>query len=311
MTYLVTGCAGFIGSSFADRILREGEQVLGIDSFTTNYSRELKKSNINKLLLYPNFTFINDDILNLNLNTVFKEIRIVYHFAGQPSVPNSWGAEFSIYSSRNINLTQKLLDAAISNDIEHFIYSSSSSIYGKMEDLVDEKVTPNPISPYGVTKLAGENLVNLYGTEFGLKTVSLRYFTVYGPRQRPDMAFYKLISAAKYGKDFMLLGDGSQIRDFTFIDDVVEANILAVNKDLPPGTFINIGGGAPASMNHAIEIIQNEMQKKINIKKLPLGPGNPLKTSANRDLARNLLGWEPNYDLYNGLVKQIKWQTQL
>ena len=308
---LVTGACGFIGSNLCQSLLEDGYSVIGVDAFTNNYDIKKKKRNQSKLDMYSNFEFIECDLLTVNLAQFTERIDVIFHLAGQPSVHNSWGEDFQVYTERNVVLTQRLLRAAYEARITRFVNSSSSSIYGRVTSTPtlegDEK---RPISPYGVTKLAAENLVSLYGSEFGLSTVSLRYFTVFGPGQRPDMAFSKLIKAGLNGERFTLHGDGSQIRDFTFVGDVVEANKLAAFADVSPGSIFNIGGGSPVSMNQAIAMIEEILNQKIEMEMTPLGPGNPMRTTANCAAATSYLGWNPKTDIYSGLESQVRWQLE-
>jgi nucleoside-diphosphate-sugar epimerase len=308
MRILVTGSSGFIGTNLCESLLLDGFEVVGVDSLTENYSTLLKKKNTEFLRRHAKFVFHEEDLLSSNLSELFSNIDVVCHLAGQPSVHNSWGVDFGAYSQRNIVLTQKLLQAARESDVAKFVNSSSSSVYGTiMNGKTKESDEKNPISPYGVTKLAAENLVTLYGSEFNLQTVSLRYFTVYGPRQRPDMAFSKLISSALEGKPFPLHGDGSQIRDFTFVGDVVDAIKLAAFKDVNAGAVFNIGGGNPTSMSSAIEIIESLLNRSIKIHRQSFGPGNPKTTSADCSKAAELLGWKPKVNITEGLIEQCKW----
>lgn len=306
MNILVTGSCGFIGTNLCLSLIADGHSVLGIDSFTDNYSPSIKRSNLKDLDLSENFTFHDTDLLKADLPRLIENKDVVFHLAGQPSVHNSWGKDFEVYANRNILLTQKLLNAVREAGTPKFVNSSSSSIYGRVfVTPTKEEHEKSPISPYGVTKLAAENLVTLFGSEFGLNTVSLRYFTVYGPRQRPDMAFSKLIDAAKLGKGFPLHGDGSQIRDFTFVRDVVEANKLAAFSQTNGGSVFNIGGGSPVSMNTAIAMLEDIMSSKIDIMKSPIGPGNPALTFADCTAAERTLGWKPKMDIYEGLREQV------
>lgn len=308
MRILVTGSSGFIGTNLCESLLLDGFEVVGVDSLTENYSTLLKKKNTEFLRRHPKFVFHEEDLLSSNLSELFSNIDLVCHLAGQPSVHNSWGVDFGAYSQRNVVLTQKLLQAAKESDVAKFVNSSSSSVYGTiMNGKTKESDEKNPISPYGVTKLAAENLATLYGSEFNLQTVSLRYFTVYGPRQRPDMAFSMLISSALEGKPFPLHGDGSQIRDFTFVGDVVDAIKLAAFKDVNAGEVFNIGGGNPTSMSSAIEIIESLLNRNIKIDRQSFGPGNPKTTSADCSKAGELLGWKPKVNITEGLIEQCKW----
>jgi len=308
---LVTGACGFIGSNLCHSLLIDGYSVTGVDAFTENYASEIKKKNLTLLEEFNSFKLLECDLLNVDLTKLVEGADVIFHLAGQPSVHNSWGNDFEIYSKRNVMLTQKLLRAAEEAKTPRFVNSSSSSVYGRVISTptkeFDEK---RPISPYGVTKLAAENLVTLYGTEFGLSTVSLRYFTVYGPRQRPDMAFNRLIHAGYTKNRFPLHGDGSQIRDFTFVGDVVEANKLAAFSELTPGSVFNIGGGSPISLREVIVSLEEIMDLKIEIEESPLGPGNPMITTADCTAAGSELGWKPKMNIYEGLKAQVLWQLE-
>jgi UDP-glucose 4-epimerase len=312
---LVTGACGFIGTTLCEELLIQGYEVLGLDSFTTNYSVSIKRLNNSYLNTFENFTLIESDLLSIDLDPILREVNLIFHLAGQPSVNYSWALNFQTYSDRNIVATQKLLHAIEkTNKPSEFklVFASSSSIYGDINTgQISEDHKKHPISPYGVSKLAAENLVTLYGTEIGINTVSLRYFTVFGPRQRPDMAFHKIISSIFKEQDFSLYGDGSQSRDFTYVSDIVRATISAGFKSVEPGSVFNIGGGAPTSLNHAIQIIESITNRKVKIQANPVGPGNPIKTSANCSKAIEILNWEPTESLTTGLEKQIKWQTNL
>jgi len=311
MNILVTGACGFIGSNLCKSLLEDGHTVTGIDAFTENYSETIKRSNQDTLVKFASFELLECDLLNTNLIPILDGKDIVFHLAGQPSVHNSWGDDFQTYANRNIVLTQKLLRAAVEMQTPKFINSSSSSVYGRVQSTPTiEAAEKRPISPYGVTKLAAENLVTLFGSEFGLNTVSLRYFTVYGPHQRPDMAFNKLINAGQTGASFSLHGDGSQVRDFTFVSDVVEANKLAAYSEVSPGSVFNIGGGSPVSMNKVIAILEEIMNLRINIEFTPLGPGNPMVTSADCSAVEKALGWKSKVDIYTGLKAQFEWQNK-
>jgi nucleoside-diphosphate-sugar epimerase len=214
-----------------------------------------------------------------------------------------------VYVNRNVIVTERLLKAALKSSIPKFINSSSSSVYGRAKTTpTHETDSRSPVSPYGVTKLAAEELCTLYGTEFGLNTVSLRYFTVFGPRQRPDMAFNKLVVAGLQSNPFPLYGNGSQIRDFTYVEDVADANIAALLAQTDPGDVFNIGGGSPISMLEAISMLEEIMNLKIEVRSGPLGPGNPLITQADCGSARRVLKWEPKVGIFEGLKRQVDWQ---
>lgn len=238
MTILITGVAGFVGSTLARRLLDMGESVVGIDAITDYYDVSLKRRNLESLQ-NDRFEFLEGDINTLNLDAIQPNVEYVFHQAGQPGVRASWGADFETYTASNVNATQKLLEAfKDSKSLKRFVYASSSSVYGNAETYpTNELVRPQPRSPYGVTKLAAEHLCSLYAANFGMPTVSLRYFTVYGPKQRPDMAFTRFLTCAISGRPISLFGTGNQIRDFTYIDDVIEANIAAAQSELPPDKF--------------------------------------------------------------------------
>ncbi len=308
---LVTGACGFIGTNLCESLLVDGYEVVGVDSFSANYSESIKRTNQKALQNFENFEFKQLDLLDTNLETLLDGIDVIFHMAGQPSVHNSWGEDFDEYSKKNMLLTQKLLRAANEVQTPRFINSSSSSVYGRVLTTPTKEIDQKcPVSPYGVTKYAAENLVTLYGSEFGLSTVSLRYFTVYGPRQRPDMAFNKLIQAGKDGTRFQLHGDGSQKRDFTFVRDVVEANKLAAFAEIAPGAVFNVGGGSPVSMSETILLIEEIMNLEIRIELAPLGPGNPMVTASDSTAAQLNLGWEPKVDIREGLKAQVAWQLE-
>lgn len=311
MNLLVTGCCGFIGSNLCISLLDDGHIVTGIDSITNNYSIELKKNNLKELERYKNFKVIISDLLDLSLETILAKQDIIFHLAGQPSVSNSWNSDFSTYIDRNILLTHRILLAAKKVGITKIINSSSSSVYGRTSSSpVSENHLVTPISPYGVSKLAAENLMTLYGSEMDINTVSLRYFTVYGPRQRTDMAFSRLISSLLYKKIFILNGDGNQKRDFTFISDVVEANKKAAFNKTIPGTVLNIGSEHPVSLSEAIAILEELTKEKLKVLKEELGLGNPQITHSDSSAAKEILNWSPKVNIYEGLNLQLSWQKK-
>lgn len=308
---MVTGAAGFIGTNLCEKLLSSGNQVIGIDSLTSNYDINIKNKNLAQLQEYSDFNFRSFDLLTAPIGPLLDNVEVIFHLAGQPSVQNSWGEDFQIYVDRNIVLTQRLLRSAIDAGITKFVNSSSSSIYGKVHFTpTPETYEKTPVSPYGVTKLAAENLCTLYGKEYGLPTVSLRYFTVYGPRQRPDMAFNKIIQAGLQGSAFNLHGDGSQLRDFTYVGDVVEANLLAAEAKTDPGSIFNIGGGSPLTMTSAIQEIEKILGRSVEVIRQPFGFGNPMITEADCTTAKNTLGWIPKVQIGEGLKSQVLWHRQ-
>jgi len=304
--YIVTGVAGFIGSHIAERLVSEGNKVIGIDSFTDYYSTKIKERNLRKLLDSTSFCLVKEDLLRVNFDRMLEGVKGIYHQAAQAGVRTSWGNDFKIYCDNNILATQRLLEA-IKNTNIRLIYASSSSVYGDTEKIpMDENDRPMPVSPYGVTKLAGEHLCLLYHKNFGMDVVSLRYFTVYGPRQRPDMAFHKLIKAGLTNQEFVVYGDGSQTRDFTYIDDVVEANIRAFQKG-KSGEVYNIGGGHRIDINSVIEKVSKLIGKNIKIKKIEKQKGDVKDTLSNTEKARNDFNYKPMFEIEEGLRLEAEW----
>lgn len=305
---LVTGVAGFIGSHLAERLLKEGFGVVGVDSFEDYYPQWIKEKNIHELLKNKNFHLLKASILQKDLfsSPLLKNVRFIFHQAAQAGVRKSWGKNFEAYTSNNILATQRLLEFARDKGVEKFIYASSSSVYGNTDVLpVREDATTRPLSPYGVSKLAGENLCYLYFKNFGISTVSLRYFTVYGPRQRPDMAFHRFIRGIVLGEEIELYGDGTQTRDFTYVDDVIEANILSLNS--PAGETFNIGGGKRISIVDALRLIEKLTGRKAKLKKLEAQKGDLKDTWADIEKAKKVIGYKPKVGIEEGLEKEIEW----
>ncbi len=242
---LITGVAGFVGSTLAAKLSEDPSvEVVGIDSFTDYYPRAIKSDNVADLR-DGRVELVEEDLATADLDALLDDVDTVFHQAGQPGVRMSWGRDFGIYLRQNVAATQVLLEAAQrSSSLERLVYASSSSIYGNAETYpTRETDRPQPVSPYGVTKLAAEHLCSLYASNFGVPTVSLRYFTVYGPGQRTDMAFTRFVRAAVLDEEITIFGDGEQVRDFTFIDDIVAANVLAAATDVPAGSVFNVAGG--------------------------------------------------------------------
>lgn len=310
MRCLVTGAAGFIGSTLSQKLLSLGHTVRGVDCFLDYYPRWIKESNLSRLS-HPKFEFLQQDLLQANLSELLKNIDVIFHQAGQAGVRASWGDYFRTYIDNNILVTQKLLEAMKQGQADQkLVFASSSSVYGDAESYpTSELALPRPTSPYGVTKLAAEHLVTLYSTQFNLKTVSLRYFTVFGPRQRPDMAFTKFCYRALKGEEIQIFGDGLQSRDFTFVDDIVEANILAAEKGVP-GKVYNIGGGTNATVNDVLEILLSEIGS-LKVKNLDKVVGEARKTSADTNAAKRDLGFAPKVSLKDGLLAQLEWMRQI
>ena len=316
MKALVTGAAGFIGSSLVDRLLSDGHEVVGLDCFTPYYDIQIKKRNISTALNNPNFQMLEVDLSTSIDPNLLVGISHVYHQAGQPGVRASWEADFGRYVECNITGTQRLLELARkSNELKSFVAASSSSVYGSPNRFPSsEDDLPCPVSPYGVTKLASENLCSLYGEEFGVPIASLRYFTVYGPRQRPDMAMNRIIGSLISQREFKMNGNGDQIRDFTFVDDVVDA-LLSTSKYLEiqskPKRVFNIGGGVQASLGEVVALVEELYGSKMKIAILEKAKGDPLRTSSDCDRAWKSLEWKPKTDLRSGLEQMLNWQSRL
>jgi UDP-glucuronate 4-epimerase len=310
MQCLVTGAAGFIGSQVAEALLLQGNSVIGVDAFTHYYARSVKEQNLSRLRTFENFRFVEADLRTADLVALLDGTTLVVHQAGQPGVRLSWGDQFVDYVGHNIVATQRLLEAARRTDVQRFVYASSSSIYGNAASFPTTETTlPHPFSPYGMTKLAGEHLCTLYAENWGLSTVALRYFTVYGPRQRPDMAFNRFITAALEGREIQVYGDGEQRRDFTYVGDVVRANLLAAQRPLPSGSVINIAGGSYATVNMVLEHIAELVGEEVRIRHVGTQAGDVEETRADCRLARLLLGWNPTVQLSEGLAHQVRWHS--
>ncbi|MFW6041238.1 MAG: GDP-mannose 4,6-dehydratase [Halobacteriota archaeon] len=307
MKSLVTGCAGFIGSHLTERLLDEGFKVIGIDCFTDYYSRNIKENNLENALKSGNFTFMEKDMTTLDR---FPDVDYVFHQAAQAGVRKSWGKEFEIYLHHNILATQKLLEFYKDKKIEKFVYASSSSVYGDTELPMREDKRLKPVSPYGVSKLAAENLCYLYWKNFNVPTVSLRYFTVYGERQRPDMAFHKFIKAIMDKEEFSVFGDGEQTRDFTYVEDIVESNLLAAKSSLS-GEVLNVGGGSRVSVNYLIKSLEKLLGEKAIVKYSEKQKGDVRDTLADTTKIESQLGWKPNTEIEDGLRRQIEWMKSI
>jgi UDP-glucose 4-epimerase len=313
LKHLITGAAGFIGSNLAKKLLAAGEEVIGIDCFTDYYSRDLKERNIETILDNSNFTFLEKDLLKTDLQNLLKDVDYVYHQAAQAGVRSSWGEDFEIYNQNNILLTQKLLEAAKdAENLKKFVYASSSSVYGDTDQLpMQEDNRLQPVSPYGVSKLAGENLAYLYYKNFKVPTVSLRYFTVYGEGQRPDMAFHIFIKAFLTGGKINIFGDGKQSRNFTYVGDIARANILAAKK-APAGEIINIGGsGRGIVLNETLDLIKELTNCETEINYTEKVKGDVKHTSADTSKAEKLLGYQPRVSFEEGLEREVEWLQKI
>jgi len=307
-TCLVTGAAGFIGSHLCERLLREGYHVVGVDCFTDYYPRAVKEANLASIADHEAFRFVEGDLGEMDLAELLVGVDAVFHQAAQAGVRASWGQSFAIYTELNILNTQRLLEAAVgSPTITRFVYASSSSVYGDTDSLpLRETDRPQPVSPYGVSKLAGEHLARLYAVNYGVPTVSLRYFTVYGPRQRPDMAFHKFLRAIYLGESLSIYGDGEQTRDFTYVSDAVEANLLAMEHGTP-GSCYNIGGGSRVTLNHCLDVLGRVTGRPVEVEHVGEQRGDVRHTWADTTRARDELGFRPLVALEDGLACEAAW----
>ena len=295
----------FVGSHLTERLLKNGSEVIGIDCFSDYYDRELKEKNLAVPLKNDKFTFIEKDILEMD---EYPDVDYVYHIAAQAGVRDSWGNNFRGYTSNNIEVTWKLLEFYKELNIKKFVYSSSSSVYGDAELPMNEKSRLRPVSPYGVTKLAAENLCYLYWKNYKIPTISLRFFTVYGPRQRPDMAINKFFSSILTGNEIVVYGDGEQKRDFTFIDDAVNA-ILTAAESRVVGDVFNVGGGSTISVNRLINEIEEITGKKARVTYIEKQKGDVKNTEANLEKIETVLRWKPTISIRTGLKKYMGWYT--
>jgi len=308
MTAVITGVAGFIGSTLADTLLSSGEEVLGIDSFTPYYDPAAKRRNLAAACGHTAFRLVEGDLCSLDLVELFEGADVVFHQAGQPGVRLSWSDGFEEYARLNVVATQRVLEAAREARVPRVVYASSSSLYGNAQHYpTTESDLPAPHSPYGVTKLAAEHLCNLYAANWGLSTVSLRYFTVYGPRQRPDMAIHRMIESALTGEPFPLFGDGSAVRDFTFVGDAVAANIAAGLADVAPGTVVNVAGGGEIVVSELIELVGGQAGIAVPVERRAPVAGDVARTGGTIDRAGELLGWAPLQTIAEGVARQVEW----
>ncbi len=303
---LVTGAAGFIGSTLCDRLLADGHEVVGIDSFEDYYARVVKEDNIAGARAHSAFTLVEQNLLDADLVGLLEGVSRVYHLAAQAGVRASWGKTFEVYTRNNVLATQQLLEACVTVGVPKVVYASSSSVYGDQDELpLRETMAPRPRSPYGVTKLAGEHLCILYTVNRGLDTTSLRFFTVYGPRQRPDMAFNKFIRALMEGREIVMFGDGTQTRDFTFVDDIVEALVRAAGAS--PGSVMNVGGGHRVSLSEAVALLGEVVGAEPKIDRRPVEAGDVRDTWADVARAQAEFAYAPRTHLAQGLRAEAEW----
>jgi nucleoside-diphosphate-sugar epimerase len=307
MIAIVTGAAGFIGSSLSKQLLEDGHHVIGIDCLTTAYDVDQKIRNVNELVRYPRFQLTCTDLADHVPVGAIEEAEVVFHLAGQASVTASWGESFSTYARNNITATQRLLEACVGSGVRRFVYGSSSSVYGNARTLpTPETALPEPVSPYGVSKLGGERLCLAYHHAWGLPVTALRFFTVYGPAQRPDMAFHKLFRAALRGDPFTVWGDGTATRDFTFIDDIVAGLVQAGESDW--NGVANLGGGHRTFVRTVISLVE-ELTGPIDVRYAGPAAGDVRDTSADVTLAQRAFGYRPDAELRRGLAAMHEWMV--
>jgi nucleoside-diphosphate-sugar epimerase len=307
MKCLVTGAAGFIGSHLCERLLRVDHSVTGVDAFIPYYPRSMKDSNLAPILAHPSFSFHECDLRNATLAGLVGGTDVIFHLAAMPGLTKSW-TDFELYETCNLLATQRLVEAARrSGGLRRFIYASTSSVYGRTSS-GDETIPTRPISPYGVTKLAAENLCKAYAEEYGLPLVVLRYFSVYGPRQRPDMGYHRFIQALLTDEPVTVYGDGMQIRGNTYVEDCVEATLAAV--EAPAGETYNVGGGETATVWQILQKLEALIGRRATIRQEPARPGDQRSTAADTTKLRRDLGWCPRVTLDEGLARQVEWQRE-
>lgn len=307
MKSFITGVAGFIGSHLAQKLLGLGHQVVGMDKFLDNYPADFKQRNLVELKSQAKFLFLEQDLLRAELGTLLRDVDYVFHLAAQPGVRSSWGAEFAQYSENNIMATQWLLEACKNLSLRKLVYASSSSVYGDTDDLpMREEGMTRPVSPYGVSKLAGEHLCYLYWKGYGVPTVALRFFTVYGPRQRPDMFFHIFMRALRRGEPVPLFDDGEQSRDFTFCSDIVDG-LLSAAFYPGAGEVFNLGGGTEASLLTVIGMVEKIAGRSADLQRHDRQKGDVRRTQASTERARSQLRFRPRVGLEEGLALQWEW----
>ena len=310
MKDLVTGAAGFIGSSLIDSLLGKGRNVVGVDDFSRNYDPKQKRENIKEALHNVNFEMRSANLLEPGSLEMLNEVDTVYHLAGQPGVQTSWGSGFETHLERNVLATQILLERCLENNVRRVVIASSSSVYGPTNRESKETDLPHPVSPYGVSKLAAEHLASVYA-ERGLDVISLRLFTVYGPRQRPDMSIHRMFNSALKGEPFPLWGEGKQRRSFTFVDDIVEVFQLAGSVREARSRVLNAGGAEPVELLYLIKTVEELVGCPITLQQLQKRPGDPDLTCASKDLVTEELGWKPKTPLEIGLRSQLQWHNSI
>jgi UDP-glucuronate 4-epimerase len=303
--YLVTGCAGFIGSHLTESLLARGDEVVGVDAFTDYYERELKERNLAVAREHTAFSLVTADLAEIELPPLVQDVDGIYHLAAQPGVRASWGFGFDVYVHNNIRATQRLFEAASAAGVR-VAFASSSSVYGDAESYpTREDGRRLPVSPYGITKLTCEELARVYARSFGLGVVALRYFTVYGPRQRPDMAFSRIVRGLVTETPFLVLGSGKQSRDFTYVSDAVAATIAAFERGRTDGGAYNVGGGSETTLLQAISLLEGHAGRKLDARFSDAAAGDVQRTAADTTMLREATGWTPQVRLADGLSSQF------
>ncbi len=307
-TTVVTGVAGFIGSHLAEKLLENKFKVIGIDNFTNYYQKKIKENNLLNCKKNENFVFYEHDLIDLDLVSIFKKSNYLFHMAAQPGVRSSWGENFKTYVKENIIVTQKVLEVAKhTNSLNKIVMASSSSVYGNQQNKMNENISDlKPVSPYGITKLAAENLCRVYAEYFTLPIISLRYFTVYGPRQRPEMAFLRFINSSLTNKQITIYGDGKQTRDFTFIDDVINASLSCLEHDVT-NEILNIGGGHVLSINDILKLIEDISESKLTINYTSKQNGDVNHTEADISKASRFIDYKPKTKIKDGLMQEFTY----
>ncbi len=310
MRAVVTGSAGFIGSHLCERLLREGWTVSGIDAFAPTYDTIGRRAGVARLASHPRYEFVEGDLNRVELGHIVSEADVVFHLAARPGVRASW-RDFAQASDANILATQKVLSAVAEHPTTRLVFASSSSVYGQVDQIPVEENRPlTPISPYGVTKASCEALVTAYSGQYGVSAVSLRYFTVYGPRQRTDMAFTKWIRSVFLGEPIRVFGDGKAVRDFTYVEDVVEATFLAAGESVAGHRIYNVAGGSPVDLNEVFEMLGELTRRPMDIRHENPALGDPDRTGGDTARIEHDLRWQPRWSLRDGLASQVDWFEQ-